>query len=88
MYCRPEKLAAAAVHHNHIAKGKRIDAEHHKLKMLHYWGGRDQNWGPDTEKTLNITDEMNLMKNVWADKIENSLLTFGEISALSNLTGP
>ena len=55
---------------------------------MHYWGGRDQEWGEDTAKTINITKEMNLMRDVWADKIENSLLTFGENNALSNFTGP
>ncbi|ESO11949.1 hypothetical protein HELRODRAFT_158313 [Helobdella robusta] len=84
---RPASVLSAAVHHNHLKHGLSRNAGN-TLKMLHYWGGRDQHWGPDTAKTLNITEEMHLMSKFWASKLENSLLTFDEKSALSNSTGP
>jgi len=56
--------------------------------MLHYWGGRGQQWATkDSRKTLAITNIMNDMRNVWAERLTNSLIVFGDDDALGNSTG-
>ncbi len=84
---RPERVRAN-IHHNNLLFGIRITAEPDALRMLHYWGARHQNWGPDTPETLAETIEMNAMRNTWPEQVKNSLLTFGEFDAFSNETGP
>lgn len=85
---RPKNVRSAAVHHNHLSRGRQWEAPHDKLRMLHYWGARVQDWGPDTNKTLDITTIMNEMLKCWGPQLEVSLLTFNESSALTHLTGP
>ena len=84
---RPEKVQAN-IHHNHVLMGRRVVAPPPVLKMLHYWGARVQNWGPDTANTLAITVEMTAMRTAWADRVRNSLLVFGELDAFNATTGP
>ena len=83
----PERVRAN-IHHNHLMFGNHINADNDALRMLHYWGARVQDWGPDTNCTLTITREMNTMRDKWGEKVRNSLLTFGEYGAFSNSTGP
>lgn len=84
---RPERVQAN-VHRNHLIMGKRVEAPPKKLRMLHYWGARVQDWGPDTQKTLDITVPMTAMRDGWAEKVRNSLIAFGELDAFSSSTGP
>ena len=75
--------------HRHLMKfGSTINADSTELRMLHYWGARIQNWGPDTNKTFAITDEYTLVKDHIAQAIRKSLTKFGEINVFSNNTGP
>lgn len=84
---RPERVQAN-VHHNHLLMGKRVVAPPDILKMLHYWGARVQDFGPDTPHTLGITQPMTAMRDAWAERVRNSLLVFGEFDAFSSTTGP
>lgn len=84
---RPQRVQAN-IHHNHLLSGSHVDARPEELQMLHYWGARSQQWGPDTQKTLSITTEWHLMRIAWADRIRNSLIAFDEFDAITNSTGP
>lgn len=80
---------SASVHHNHLLSGRHVDADPDALRMLHYWGGRGQQWGPrDTRKTIDMTTIMNDMRLNWAPQLANSLIVFGEHDAFGNTTGP
>ncbi|MEW8543333.1 MAG: glycosyltransferase family 92 protein [Candidatus Thiodiazotropha sp.] len=68
--------------------GKMVVAEPRKLKMLHYWGARVQQWGPDTPALKKFTVEFNDVRNTIAVSIRNSLLAMNEIDAFSCYTGP
>ena len=63
-------------------------ADTSKLKMLHYWGARLQDWGPDTPKLYNFTIEFNDVRNTIAESLRYSLLAFNETDAFSCTTGP
>ena len=76
------------LHKTSYKQGKRYKELGDHLKMLHYWGSRLQNWGPDTPKILNITVEFNHVRNRLAPAIRKSLIAFGEIDAFSNKSGP
>ena len=84
---RPERVRAN-IHHNRILFGAHVNANDEQLRMLHYWGARVQNWGPDTNRTLAITTTMNGMRDKWANRVRDSLLAFGEYDAFSTRTGP
>ena len=84
---RPEKVAAR-IHHNSIKAGRVKEINDGSLIMLHYWGSRLQNWGPDTESTMSITIEFNVMREIMAPIIRNSLLIFGETHAFNSTSGP
>ena len=84
---RPQRVRAN-VHHNHIISGRPINANNNELRMLHYWGSRVQEWGPDTPRTLDITVEMNDVRLKWAPQVRNSLQAFGETGCFSKDTGP
>jgi hypothetical protein len=85
---RPERIRGANVHHNHLESGNRLKPRPDEMRMLHYWGGRGQNYGPDTPKILATTVPMTAMRDAWSHQLENSLIVFGERDAFSNETGP
>ncbi len=85
---RPERISKVGLHHNYILSGRKIVADSDMLRMAHYWGARTQNWGPDTPETINKTVEMNLVRNSWAEKLRNSLLSWGETDAFATDSGP
>ncbi len=85
---RPDRVSKAAVHHNYYTKGNIHWTNPRQLIMLHYWGARLQDWGPDTPEIRNKTVEMNLMRVAWGEKVRNSLLAFGENDAFSKSSGP
>ena len=84
---RPTNIRAG-LHHTSLKKGKRLEGNDNEIKMLHYWGARGQNWGPDTPETLAKTIEFNDARINLAESVRNSLLTFGEFNSFSNVTGP
>ncbi|KAK2140920.1 hypothetical protein LSH36_1205g00006 [Paralvinella palmiformis] len=84
---RPERVRAN-VHHNRILFGAHLTANDNEMRMLHYWGARVQNWGPDTNRTLAITIPMHGMRDMWANQVRQSLLAFEEYDAFSSETGP
>lgn len=84
---RPERVQAN-VHRNHLIMGKRVAAPSNQMRMLHYWGARVQDWGADTQHTLDITMEMTSMRDAWARRVRESLLVFGEHTAFNSSTGP
>lgn len=84
---RPKNVKAA-LHHQRILKGKRIEEDGKRIKMLHYWGARTQGWGPDTPETLKNTVQFTEVREKLGFVIRNSLLSFGEVHAFSNITGP
>ena len=68
--------------------GQLVIADTAKLKMLHYWGGRIQDWGPDTPKVIGMTVEFNDVRNTIAKSVRHSLMTFNDTAAFSKDTGP
>ena len=78
----------AQIHHNRILKGKIHEENGSVLKMLHYWGSRLQNWGPDTPEIIKKTVNFTEMRDKLAPIVRKSLLSFGEWDAFSNSTGP
>ena len=84
---RPQRVRAN-VHHNHIISGRPINANVNELRMLHYWGARVQDWGPDTRKTIEISIEMNDVRVKWGPQVRNSLLAFKETNVFNKTTGP
>lgn len=86
---RPERVRAANVHHNRLDRGRRLDAAADRLRMLHYWGARGQRDDPAAAMAMmQRTVEMTMMRDVWSQRVENSLLVFGEREAFSSDTGP
>jgi len=86
---RPVRLHAANVHRNRVERGRRVDAPPDQLRMLHYWGARGQQQDPGAARMImSRTVEMTLMRDAWSQRVENSLLVFGERDAFSNSTGP
>ena len=84
---RPSAMLRPKIH-MHYMSGLTIAANSTELRMLHYWGARKQNWGPDTNKTIEITDEYDFVRDHIASAIRNDLTEFGEYDAFSNVTGP
>ena len=84
---RPENVAAQ-IHHNLIRAGRVKEINDASIIMLHYWGSRLQNWGPDTESTISSTIEFNVMREIMAPIIRNSLMVFGETNAFNSTSGP
>ena len=78
----------AGMHHNHILRGNLHEEDGKIIKMLHYWGSRLQNWGPDTPEILQRTVPFTEVRSKLAPIIRKSLLAFGEMEAFSNSTGP
>ena len=78
----------AAIHHNGIKKGRVQEEGGKRIKCLHYWGARLQNWGPDTTKTFKETESFTEIRDKLGPIVRNSLLTFGEYDAFSRNTGP
>ena len=76
------------IHIHEITYGSTITANNSEFRMLHYWGARLQNWGPDTNKTIEMTEEFNFVKDTIAPAIRRNLVEFGEYDAFSNVTGP
>ncbi len=76
------------IHETNYRLGKRYVELGDRLKNLHYWGARLQDWGPDTQEVLERTVEFNEVRNKLAPIIRKSLLAFGENDAFSNTTGP
>ena len=86
---RPDRLRAINVHRNPMERGRRVDSSPDELRMLHYWGTRGQQQDPGAaRKMMSRTVEMTSMRDAWSQRIENSLLVFGERDAFSNVTGP
>ncbi|XP_046562236.1 uncharacterized protein LOC124271199 [Haliotis rubra] len=71
-----------------MSQMRRMPADPKELRMLHYWGSRLQNWGPDNDELLKITIPYNDMADTWVGRIRNSLLSFGEKDAFSHKSGP
>ena len=68
--------------------GQLVIADTSKLKMLHYWGARLQDWGPDTPKVIDMTVEFNDVRNTIAKSVRHSLIAFNDTAAFSKETGP
>lgn len=79
---------SANLHHNIISKGITHEVPNDELKMLHYWGARMQDWGPDTPELFKKTVEFNSVRDTMAPRIRKSLLCYGEFDAFSSKTGP
>lgn len=56
--------------------------------MLHYWGSKLQDYGPDGSDITRRTLEMKEMRDIWGPRIRHSLVQFGETDAFSSDTGP
>ncbi len=82
------KYVSAGIHHMRLLKGRRQEENGMTIKMLHYWGARHQNWGPDTEQTFLETEEFTDARDALAPVLRQSLLAFGEFDAFCNSTGP
>ncbi|KAK3611077.1 hypothetical protein CHS0354_030034 [Potamilus streckersoni] len=59
-----------------------------ELRMLHYWGSREKLTGLLIEEIRRKTVEFNLVRYTISRHVRESLLSFGEIDAFSNSTGP
>ncbi|XP_071108766.1 uncharacterized protein [Haliotis cracherodii] len=77
------------IHRGTVLRQMRVmSADPEELRMLHYWGSRLQNWGPDTDQMVNITIPYSDMADSWVGRMRNSLLAFGEEDAFSRNSGP
>ena len=76
------------IHSHHLIHGVTTNADHNDLRMLHYWGARLQNWGPDTNKTIEMTEEFDLVKDTISPAVKRNLISYGESDVFSNSTGP
>ena len=85
---KPSDIGLPRIHSHHLINGMTTSADHNDLRMLHYWGARLQNWGPDTNKTIEITDEFDLVKDTIAPAVRRNLISYGESDVFSNSTGP
>ena len=86
---KPKYVRDVAMHGPKIRTvGKVLVANPEKLKLLHYWGGRLQNWGPDMPALFKSTVEFNDVRNTIAKRVRESLLAFNETDAFSCDTGP
>ena len=78
----------AGMHSVKLLKGRTVHVKPTELRMLHYWGSRSQQWGPDTKAMLATTVEFNDVRETIAVGVRHSLLAFGDFEAFSNSTGP
>ena len=85
---RPLNVLKCWVHWWDLKTGDTIYANTSELRMLHYWGSRTQNWGPDTDETISLTNVFQDVAIHIAPSVRTSLLSFGEFDAFSNKTGP
>ena len=85
---QPKYVDGLVMHGVQKRQGKMWVAEPSKLKMLHYWGARAQEWGPDTPALYQYTVEFNNVRNSIAINVRNSLLALNETDAFSCSTGP
>ena len=85
---KPKYVEDIGMHGIKNRHGKMVVAEPRQLKMLHYWGARVQQWGPDTPALKKYTVEFNDVRNTIAVSIRNSLLAMNETDAFSCDTGP
>ena len=85
---QPKYVDDLGMHGVHQRNGKMWIAEPSKLKMLHYWGARAQEWGPDTPALYKYTVEFNDVRNSIAISVRNSLLALNDTDAFSCNTGP
>ena len=85
---QPKFVDGLGMHGVKERRGKMWVAEPTKLKMLHYWGARAQEWGPDTPALYKYTVEFNDIRNSIAISVRNSLLALNETEAFSCDTGP
>ena len=82
------RFVRANLHHNILKRGTVQSEAGMRIKCLHYWGARLQNWGPDINKTLQQTESFLEVRDKLGPIIRDSLLSFGEENAFSNNTGP
>ena len=85
---RPLNVLKCWVHWWDLNTGDTVYANTSELRMLHYWGSRTQNWGPDTAETISLTNVFQDVAIHIAPSVKTSLLSFGEFDAFSNKTGP
>ena len=85
---QPKFVDDIGMHGVQKSNGKMWIAEPAKLKMLHYWGARVQEWGPDTPALYDYTVKFNDVRNSIAISLRNSLLALNETDAFSCRTGP
>ena len=86
---RPERLRAVSVHRNPVESGRLVNAAPDQLRMLHYWGARGQRQDPGAaRRIMSRTVEMTSMRDAWSQRVEDSLIVFGERDAFSTDTGP
>ena len=83
-----QNIAHPDIHIHQMKSGSTLYADEAELHMLHYWGARMQNWGPDTNKTFEMTREFSLVRDFVAPAVRSRLINFGELYAFSNNTGP
>ena len=85
---KPKHVYDIGMHGAKHRLGKQLIANTAKLRMLHYWGGRLQEWGPDTPALYKFTVEFNDVRNTVGISVRRSLLAFNETDAFSFDTGP
>ena len=83
---RPTRVIAA-IHHNQIKYGRLIEALDDELRLLHFWGSRENSFGPDSPDLLNRTIKYPELRDKLSSAIRESLISFGESDAFSNCTG-
>ena len=81
-------MVKAGLHHSNIKNGRRQEGDDSEIRMLHFWGARGQDFGPDTPESLSKTIVFNLARLNLAPTVRKSLIAFGEYDAFSNSTGP
>ena len=83
-----QSISHPGIHRHSMKTGSTIFADETELRMLHYWGARLQNWGPDTKETFEMTHEFNIVRDIVAPAVRSRLINFGDVNAFSNNTGP
>lgn len=84
---RPTRVSAV-LHHNKILHGRRMEVKNDEARLLHYWGSRVSDFGPDKPDLYNITIEYPAMAESFSNILRHSLVAFGEIDAFNCSTGP
>lgn len=82
------KYARPSIHSTTLLKGKRYKEDGRVLKMMHYWGARRHNWGPDPKEFLNNSVEYNEVRDSMGKVLRDSLIAFEELNAFSCFSGP